>query len=266
MTKAKVFNADGSSASQVELPTQFDEFYRPDVIKRAFWSFESLSFQPKGSFPLAGMQNTAEYYGRRHAWRQTINTGRSRLPRERVAGGRSGRVLPVPHAIKGRRAHPPKAEKKLIEKINKKEKNLALRSAIAATGNAKLVSKRGHLFSGEAPIVVSDSFENIKKSKEAFVALQKIGFKIDMEKSEKTRAMVSGVHANRKGGYKERRSVLVVCAKAENCKAYRNIPGVESSSVDKLNMNLLAPGGVAGRLCVWTEGALKRMRDEKLFE
>src|SRR3989338_10039533 len=120
--KTKLFKLDGSEGGSVELPSQFTEEYRPNLIRRAFWAFASLRWQPKGAFRLAGMQTTAEYFGRRHRWRQTINTGRSRLPREKLSGGRLGRVLQVPHAVKGRRAHPPKPQKILLEKINKKEK------------------------------------------------------------------------------------------------------------------------------------------------
>src|SRR3989344_5845386 len=164
--KVKVLGVEGTESASVDLPVQFNENYRPDVIKRAFLSFHSFLWQPKGAFPLAGMQNTAEYYGRRHAWRQTINTGRSRLPREKVSGGRSGRVLRVPHAVKGRRAHTPKPEKVLVEKINAKEKNLALRSAIAATANAQIVESLGHVLGAKTqlPTVAESSLENAGKT------------------------------------------------------------------------------------------------------
>ena len=42
-------------------------------------------------------------------------------------------------------------------------------------------------------------------------------------------------------------------------RAFRNIPGVETASVDSLNLLQLAPGGHVGRFCIWTEGALAKL-------
>ena len=42
-------------------------------------------------------------------------------------------------------------------------------------------------------------------------------------------------------------------------KAFRNIPGVDLVSVNKLNLLKLAPGGHVGRFCIWTESAMKRL-------
>lgn len=36
-------------------------------------------------------------------------------------------------------------------------------------------------------------------------------------------------------------------------RAFRNVPGVETICVDKLNLLKLAPGGHVGRFCIWTE-------------
>jgi len=42
-------------------------------------------------------------------------------------------------------------------------------------------------------------------------------------------------------------------------KAFRNIPGVDTISVHRLNLLKLAPGGHVGRFCVWTESAIKQL-------
>merc|ERR1719266_678412 len=42
-------------------------------------------------------------------------------------------------------------------------------------------------------------------------------------------------------------------------KAFRNIPGVDTISVDHLNLLKLAPGGHVGRFCIWTESAFKKL-------
>merc|ERR1712007_73547 len=42
-------------------------------------------------------------------------------------------------------------------------------------------------------------------------------------------------------------------------KAMRNIPGVETAHVDRLNLLTLAPGGHFGRFVIWTEDAFKKL-------
>lgn len=264
--KAKILDLAGKPEAEIELPTQFDEEYRPDVITRAYHAERTRFYQPKGSYPLAGQQTSAAYYGRRHAWRQMINTGRSHLPREKIPGGRSGRVLIVPHAVKGRRAHPPKPAKRLLEKINLKEKNLAIRSAIHASADAQLAGARGHLLSVSLPVVVDSSFESIKKVKEAKKVLETIGLKDDLERARKGRQIRSGRARLRKGGYREPKSALIIVGEDKGlCKATRNIPGVDAVKVTELTAELLAPGGDAGRVTVWTKSAVEKMSEEGLY-
>merc|ERR1719221_1857201 len=42
-------------------------------------------------------------------------------------------------------------------------------------------------------------------------------------------------------------------------RSMRNIPGVETACVDRLNLLKLAPGGNFGRFIIWTEGAFKKV-------
>lgn len=265
--KAKVRALDGKAGSEVELPRQFTEEYRPELIRRAFHAEQSLHYQPKGTMKGAGMDyTTAEYFGRRHRGRSGINVGRARLPREKIAGGSQGRVLEVPQARKGRRAHPPKPYKTIIEKINYKEKCKAIRSAIAATCDLSLVQARGHLFEGNAPIVVENSFEEVKRVKDAVEALEKLGITKDLERAKSGRRIRSGRARLRKGGYRQPVTALVVYSSDKGVwKAMRNIPGVNCVSVTELNADLLAPGGQAGRLTVWTLGALKELENQQLY-
>lgn len=46
-------------------------------------------------------------------------------------------------------------------------------------------------------------------------------------------------------------------------RAFRNIPGIDLISVEKLNLLKLAPGGHIGRFVIWTESAFQRL--DKLF-
>lgn len=55
---------------------------------------------------------------------------------------------------------------------------------------------------------------------------------------------------------------LVVYSKDDGLRrAFRNIPGVDTMSVHKMNLLKLAPGGHLGRLIVWTESAFKHLND-----
>jgi large subunit ribosomal protein L4e len=43
----------------------------------------------------------------------------------------------------------------------------------------------------------------------------------------------------------------------------KNLPGIELTKPEGLNTELLAPGGVPGRLTLFTEGALEKVRGWK---
>lgn len=59
-----------------------------------------------------------------------------------------------------------------------------------------------------------------------------------------------------------RKGPLVIYAKDDGLRrAFRNIPGVDTMSVHKMNLLKLAPGGHMGRLCVWTESAFRHLND-----
>merc|ERR1719240_367103 len=62
--------------------------------------------------------------------------------------------------------------------------------------------------------------------------------------------------------YTLRRGPLVVYAEDNGIsRAVRNLPGVESYSVERMNLLKLAPGGTFGRFIIWTEGAFKKLND-----
>ena len=82
---------------------------------------------------MAGKRTTAESRG--------TGSATARVPR--IKGG-SGRAAFAPSTVKGRQPHPPRAEKKILKNIPKKEAKLALFSAIAATAQKETVASRGH--------------------------------------------------------------------------------------------------------------------------
>jgi large subunit ribosomal protein L4e len=264
--KANIVSLTGAVKGSVELPAVFSTEYKPELIRRAVQAIQTAKLQPKGANPRAGKDNTALYVGYRGvpAYRRTINVEHARLPRLKNKGYLLyGQVASVPHAVKGPAAHPLKSWETIEEKINKKEKRLALESAIAASLNKELVSKR-FVVEGTLPIIIEDSFEDLSKTKEVVNILDKVGVGKDLENAKGKIRKRAGKGKARGRLWKQKKSVLVVCSK--NCsilKAVRNLPGVDSVTVNSLNVELLAPGTEAGRLVVWTEGAIKELGKEK---
>ncbi|NYZ79536.1 50S ribosomal protein L4 [Candidatus Micrarchaeota archaeon] len=259
--KVHVYSIDGNPVEELELPHQFSEEIREEVISRAVIAEQSRKYQPKGAFKLAGMQTSAEYMGRKENYRSIKNKGISRLPREKFPKGRFGRVRIVPFSAKGRRAHPPNPEKILVEKINNKEYEKALRSAIAATARKDIIEARGHVTKGvkEIPLVVEDKFEEFDKTRNVLTCLRALGLEGDLERGRTTRR-ITGVRKRRRGGSIRPRSILIVVGKNSKVeRASRNLAGVDVRSVNELDVSSLAPGTHAGRLTLWSRRAVEEL-------
>src|SRR5512136_201072 len=244
--KAQVKTLDGGIAKDIELPELFSEEYRPDLIKKAVIALQSTRRQPHGTNPFAGICSSAVGWG--------SGRGSSHVPRIKN-GSRAARV---PQAKGGREAHPPNAAKVLLEKVNKKEKRKALLSAIAATTDEELVRGRGHQFEGKLPVVIEDAFEKLERTSDVIAVLQAAGVYPDVERSRASRKVRPGRGKIRGRHYKQRKSLLIV-TKCEPLRAARNLAGVDAVSVKELNAEHLAPGTHAGRLTVWTAGAVKQL-------
>ena len=236
----------GEVKKKIRLPAAFDEDFRPDLIKKAVLAIQSTRYQPHGAHPYAGIRTSA------HSWGS--GRGVSHVPRIKN-GSRAARV---PQARGGREAHPPKVEKVLVEKVNKKEKRKALLSAIAATTKEDLVRARGHRFEAKLPIVIEEAFEKLERTSDVIAALQAAGVYPDVERARASRKVRPGRGKIRGRHYKQRKSLLIV-TKGEPLRAARNLAGVDAVSVNELNAEHLAPGTHAGRLTVWTAGAVKKL-------
>ncbi|MEM2192477.1 MAG: 50S ribosomal protein L4 [Candidatus Hadarchaeales archaeon] len=254
--KAKVLSLEKQPISEIELPKIFETEFRPDVIKRAVLAAQSARIQPWGPDEMAGKRTSAE------TWGKGFGVARVR----RVKGTRhpaAGRGAFAPFTVGGRRAHPPRVEKKLVEEINRKERRLAIRSAIAATKDKKLVKMRGHVWEGEIdfPIIVSDEIEKITKTSELREVLKKLGVWKDVERAAEKKVRAGrGKMRGRK--YRKKVGPLLVARDARNLrKSASNLPGVDVCPVHLLNAEKLAPGGVAGRLTIWSKGAIEKLSE-----
>jgi large subunit ribosomal protein L4e len=246
--KLKVYDLKGEVSKELDLPEPFKSELRTDVIRRAVTAIEANARQPYAPKSTAGMRHSVSTWGK--------GRGVSRV--QRLMG--SSTAAQSPNNVGGRRAHPPKVDKDLGDKINRKEMRLARLSALHATSDPALVKARGHRFDGEltVPVVVMDDFESIKTTKDAVEALSSIGVYDDVERAINGRNIRAGRGKMRGRRHRMPRSLLVVLSK--DCvggRSVRNLPGVDVATPNSLNASLLAPGGAPGRLMLISEGALQ---------
>ncbi len=258
--KAQVLSIAGEKVEEVDIPPQFNVEVREDLIVRAVRSELSKTYQPKSPYRWAGMETSADYIGNKDAYRTMKNRGHAMLPHEKLPKGRYGRVRRIPFAVTGRRAHPPKVEKVVEEKINKKEYAKALWSGLAATISKHAVKDRtGAEYN--VPYIIVDDLESISKTKDVIKLLQNLNLLDDVKKSVASKKRITGVRRKRLGrAYRVRKSVLFIVSKDCNIlKSASSIPGVDVVEVGKIKVRDIAPGGKAGRLVVWSKSAFIKM-------
>jgi large subunit ribosomal protein L4e len=255
MVSVQVFDLNGNPKTNIDLPRVFETTLRPDVIKKAVLFQQSHRRQPQGRDPMAGKRTSA----------RTMGTGHHLARQPRVKGSRYPKAQQVafaPNAVGGRATHPPKAEKRIYKVLNKKERILAIRSAIAATSDKDSVVVRGHAADKipQIPLVVVDELEELKGTKEAKEAFEKLGLMEDVERVKRSKKIRAGRGTMR--GRRTRHGVgpLIVVGEDRGIgKATGNILGMDVVSVEGLNVELLAPGTHPGRLTVWTGSAIERI-------
>jgi len=266
--KAEILSIKGEKKGKIDLPKQFSEKYHPDLIKRAFNANMSFTYQHFGTDPLAGLKHVVKIKRRRHVYRTGYGLDINRTPRKIMS--RNGSRLNVmgdqaPFTRKGRTAFPPLVEKVFEEKINLKERLLAIRSAISATLKKELVEKRNHQVKGiDLPLVVEGA-EKLSKTSQVKKMLIHLGLKDELARTEE-RKVRSGVGKMRGRKYKTKKGPLIVASKnCELIKSSKSIQGIEAIAVNNLNVTLLAPGGESGRITVWTKEAIEELASKKLF-
>jgi len=248
---ASVFNLEGKKVGRIKLPSVFNASLRPDVIKKAVVAIQTHRIQPQGRDVMAGKRTTAESWG--------VGHGIARIPRLKE----SRRAALAPGTVGGRQAHPPVVEKKIRKKIPKKERRLALFSAIAATGSKEIVAERGHIIDEvpELPLVVTDDLQNLKRTQEVKDVFISLGVWPDIYRVKESIKIRAG-----RGKMRGRRKkvgvgpLIVISENGGIIEASRNLPGVDVAYVKDLNPELLAPGTHPGRLTVWTRSSIEELR------
>ncbi|MGV8171071.1 MAG: 50S ribosomal protein L4 [Candidatus Woesearchaeota archaeon] len=257
--KIPVLDKTAKEISKKDLPKQFNEEVRPDLISKAVLTVQANSRQPYGSDPNAGMMVSAKLSRRRRDYKGSYGIGIARSPRKIMShrGTRFNWVGALaPNTVGGRRAHPPKAERIWSKKLNVKERRKAIRSALSATMHRDIVKARGHILPKDFPFILSNDVEDIKKTKDVIELLYALGFKDELDRT-KEKVKRAGLGKNRGRPYKVKKSVLFVVSKKCGLNmAAANVSGVEIVTPDHLNAELLAPGSAIGRLTLYTEGAI----------
>ncbi|MBW2968493.1 50S ribosomal protein L4 [Candidatus Woesearchaeota archaeon] len=264
----KIFSKDNKEIGVKKMPLQFSEPSRFDIIKRAVEVIFGNNRQRYGANPRAGKRHSVYLSKKRRRFRGVYGHSRTRTPKKVMS--RSGAMFNwtgafAPNARGGHRAFPPKANKIWACKINKKERKKAIRSALASSLNKDLVVKRGHKIPDAYPFIISNDFESISKTKDLFKILNVLGFKKEFERSSKKKIR-PGKGKSRARPYKKSKGPLIVVS--DNCKLLntaKNIAGMDVIDIKNINVELLAPGCVPGRLTLFTEKAVDRIEKEGLF-
>jgi len=241
---------EGKPTGEISLPTVFDTRLRLDIIQKASIAQQSHRFQPQGRNLMAGKRTTAEGFG--------VGRGISRVPRIGGHGPLSGTAAFAPGTVGGRMAFPPVTAKKIAKQINRKERRLALRSAIAATASDEIVRQRGHKFDEQRrlPLVVNDEVEKLSKSSQAKHFLSAVGVWDDVLRVRRSKRIKSGRRVHAVG------PLIVVGDDKTARKALRNFEGVSVIRADELSVESLAPGTHPGRLTIWSESAVKKIAEK----
>ncbi len=247
--QVKVIGKSGKKGAEIAVPDIFSEPYRPDIIKKAVLAAQANRLQPYGPDRIAGTLSSG------HSW----GSGRGAAHMPRLKNG--SRAVVVPQARGGRASHGPNPHRIYTEKINNKERLKAIRSAVAATINPELVKARGYKYEGPLPVVVDDEIQSLTKTKDVVDMLAAMGFEADLVRA-KEKKVRAGRGKMRGRYYQKKVGLLLVIAEDNGIgQAARNVPGMDVATIDELNAEMLAPGTHAGRLTLWTEGAMKLLTE-----
>jgi large subunit ribosomal protein L4e len=266
-TQAKVLQIDGKESHTIELPSVFETPFRYDVIHKVYVNLLSHSFQRQGRYPMAGEVVSAES--------RNTGLGIARIARARGEGfSRAGQAAGVASIRHGRVPHPPESWKNIYKKVNYKEKQLALCSAIAATTRKDLIERRGHKLSNISsfPIIISDDIESISKTKDLLNLLRALGLQQELDRVDFSRKARSGTARRR--GRKGRSAVSAIIVIGSNGdgdedenknihKLSGSVGGIDIKQVKDLSVLDLAPGSKPMRLAIFSESAIKELNNIK---
>jgi large subunit ribosomal protein L4e len=244
-----VYSNDAAVVGNVPMPAVFTAPIRDDTVQFVHSNMAKNRRQAHGVYWRQGHEHSAESWG----------TGRAvaRIPRIGGSGThRSGQGAFGNMCRKGRMFAPLRTWRKWHRKVNTTQKRHAVASALAASACAPLVLARGHDVNAvpELPLVV-DSL-NVDSTKALLHVLNKVGASASLAHSRRHKAR-AGQNKMRYSRFTVAKGPLIVYGDENPLlkRTARNLPGVDTCSVHRLNLLQLAPGGHIGRFVIFTKDA-----------
>jgi len=244
-----VYKTDTTVSGSVTMPGVFNVPIRNDLVHFVHSSLAKNRRQGHAVFYKAGAEHSAESWG----------TGRAvaRIPRISGSGtSRAGQATFGNMCRKARMFAPLKIWRKWHQKCNVTQRRHAVASALAASACTPLVMARGHKVESvpEFPLVIETKDANTKS---LLSTLVKLGAGEDLAKVRKSKQIRQGTGKYRNSRYVMRKGPLLVYGddSASVKQAARNLPGVDTCHVNRLNVLQLAPGGHLGRFVIFTKDA-----------
>lgn len=241
--------------SGVAMPEVFSTPIRNDIVHYVHSRLAKNRRQGHAVFYKAGAEHSAESWG----------TGRAvaRIPRISGSGtSRSGQATFGNMCRKARMFAPLKIWRKWHDKCNITQRRHAVATAIAASACTPLVMARGHHVDAvpELPLVLDKGLATENTSK-LLTTLTKFGVGDELLKVRKSKKTRAGKGKYRNSRYVMRKGPLIIYSDATKAvkQAARNLPGVETCNVHRLNILQLAPGGHLGRFCIFTQDAFDEL-------
>lgn len=255
--KTKLYDKTGKEKKEIELPKNFSQKPREDILLKVFEAQKLETSQSYGIMPGAGAGYSASgiVRHRRHAWKSAYGKGISRIPRKIMS--RSGSSFnwigaTISSTRGGRNPHGPRAEKNVFKKINKKEFLIALNTSLIGTIDKDLIEKKYNkkISSG---FVFSEELLSLK-TKDFLEVLKKL-FGDSYEKILKRKKVRAGKGKLRGRKYKSNAGLLFVIGSDEEMKR----KGITVVKADELRISDLSPNGVPGRITCYSEKAIKEI-------
>jgi large subunit ribosomal protein L4e len=255
-----VYSRDTQSeiVDSVSIPAVFTAPIRDDIVHFVHTNINKNRRQAHGVKFEAGFGHSAESWG----------TGRAvaRIPRISGSGtSRAGQGAFGNMCRKGGMYAPLKTWRRWHRKVNLKQKRHAVASALAASAVTPLVLARGHRIQEvpELPLVLDNL--NAETTKTLLSTLKKFGVGEELQRTRDSRKIRQGVGKMRNSRYVLRKGPLIIYGDENNLvkRTARNLPGVDTCNVHRLNLLQLAPGGHLGRFIIWTKDAFKALN--KIF-
>jgi len=162
---------------------------------------------------------------------------------------------------KARMFAPLKIWRRWHRKVNVTQRRHAVAAALAASAVTPLVMARGHQVQNvpEFPLVINNLGDGT--TKQLLSTLTSFGCGEDLAKVRKSKTARAGRGKYRNARYIMRKGPLIIHDESDDKLklAARNLPGVDTCNVHRLNVLQLAPGGHLGRFVIFTEGGFKAL-------